>query len=227
MKDKILVVVAHPDDEILGVGGTMILHVDSGDEMRVMLLTSGGLGSSSAEELRDQSEECARFIGVSKVYYCGFPDQHLEIQPLIEIIQAIERVIAEYEPDVVYTHYHGDLNIDHRITSNAVLTAVRPNKKKNVQRIYTFPVNSSSEWTSPFPETTFIPNVYVDISTCLEKKIKAFEIYRREKREFPHPRSIEGIRVTAAREGMNAGMKAAETFALIRELKYYNQNRLP
>jgi len=218
MQKKVLVVSAHPDDEVLGAGGTMLRHVDYGDEVRVVLLTQGGLGSSTPQELREQSQSCAGFIGVSKVYYGDFPDQHLETVPLIDIIQFLEKIIFEYEPDIVYTHYQGDLNYDHRITSNAVLTAVRPNKQKNVERIYTFPVNSSSEWTSPYPETTFIPNVFVDISAYLEKKIEAFRFYLKELREFPHPRSVEGIRFTAAREGMKMGMKAAESFALIREI---------
>lgn len=224
--NKLLVVAAHPDDEILGCGGTMALHSRRGDEVYVMIL---GEGVTSRDEKRDrerrekeiadlkhQVEVANKIVGTKKTFLFDFPDNRFDTMALLDIIKVVEKIKKQIKPDVIYTHHRGDLNIDHRITYAAVLTACRPVRGETVKEIYSFEVLSSSEWNYP---STFNPNIFIDITKTLDKKIDALECYEGELKEFPHPRSEEVIKSIARRWGSLSSLEYAEAFEIIRIIR--------
>ena len=227
MSKIILVIAAHPDDEVLGCGGTMAKHVLAGDEVYCLILGEGitsrnlkpQLAKVELKKLKSQSGKAAKAIGIKKVSFRDFPDQRFDAVPILEIIKAIEEFKETLSPEVIYTHHHGDLNIDHQITFKAVLTAFRSLKGETVKEIYSFEVPSSTEWNSPHSQNYFMPNVFVDISDTLDKKIEALKAYLGEIRECPHPRSPEVLRAIALRWGSVVGCQAAEAFELIRAVR--------
>ena len=154
-------------------------------------------------------------MGVRETFIHNFPDNRFDIVALLDIVKVIEKVKREIKPGVVYTHHRGDLNIDHRITYEAVLTACRPIKGETVKEIYNFEVPSSTEWNFP---NTFSPNVYIDISGAIDKKVKAMKAYKGEIREWPHPRSAEAIKILVRKRGCEVGLDIAEAFELVRKI---------
>ena len=222
---RVLVVAAHPDDETLGAGGTVAKHIASGDSVSVLILGEGiasrkERGENYAKEketLRADSRRALASLGVKDISFLDFPDNSFDTVPLLEIIKAIEKVMAEKKPEIVYTHHWGDLNIDHRRTFDAVLTACRP-PGSTVKKILCFEVLSSTEWTAQTAENAFMPNLYVDITNTLEKKISALKEYRSEIRPYPHPRSPEGAEILAKMRGIIVGKRAAEAFHIVREI---------
>jgi LmbE family N-acetylglucosaminyl deacetylase len=224
---NILVVAAHPDDEILGPGGAIALHAERGDKVYSILLGEG-ITSRREEDgvapttelinLKQNALEAASIIGVEKTYFFDFPDNKFDTIPRLRIIKAIESLKSEIKPVIVYTHHRNDLSIDHRITFDAVLTAFRPVAGETVRRILSFSVPSSTEWYAPAGETAFTPNVFVDISKTFEKKIMAMRAYKSEIREYPHPRSPEALEAIARVYGVTVGMSHVEPFVLVREL---------
>jgi LmbE family N-acetylglucosaminyl deacetylase len=223
----ILVVAAHPDDEVLGCGGTISKHVSAGHDVYCLILGEGitsryiqpGQSKTELDQLKAEAEEAARIIGTREVFFRDFPDNRFDTVPLLSIVKAIEEVKLQIRPNVVYTHHHGDLNIDHQITFQAVLTACRPAKDETVKEIYSFEIPSSTEWNAPQLHSYFMPNVFVDISATLDKKLEALGAYRSEMRPYPHPRSPEALRSIASRWGSVAGCSASEAFELIRSIR--------
>ena len=219
----ILVVAAHADDEALGCGGTIAKHVASGDLVYVAFLADGVTSRLESNEsdhyLRETAAENAQKIfGTKKYYMLGFPDNRMDSLGLLDIVQKLEKVVQEVQPQVVYTHHIGDLNIDHRITHQATMTACRPVPGSSVEEIYAFEVLSSTEWQSP-GYLPFLPNVFVDISNFVEIKEQVLEKYSEEMRPAPHSRSIENcIRQNAVR-GSSVGVLYAEAFECIRYIK--------
>jgi len=226
-KKKILVVAAHPDDEVLGCGGTIAKNAENSD----VFVTILGEGISSRyekreqaektelQELQEQSQNACKILGAKEVLFFSLPDNRFDKIEFLEIVKKVEQALEKFKPDIIYTHHFGDLNIDHRLTFQAVLTACRPTEKILVREIYSFEILSSTEWSQEKIEKPFIPNVYEDISLTIEKKIKALHEYKSEIKEFPHPRSLQGIEVLAQKRGMEAGLEYAEAFELIRHIK--------
>lgn len=219
----VLVVAAHADDEVLGCGGTIVRHVAGGDRVFVVFLADGISSRSGADHddlaSRNAAAEHARkILGIYENYYLHLPDNRLDSLPLIEVIQPLESLIDKLQPQIIYTHHHGDLNVDHRIAHQAVLTACRPTPISSVQAIYAFEVMSSTEWANP-AQGVFIPNYYVDISKQLDVKIDALSAYQMEMRGVPHSRSIEHIVHLAHHRGHSVGMHAAEAFSVVRMLR--------
>lgn len=225
----ILVVAAHPDDEVLGCGGTIARHAAAGDEVHIGIL---GEGVSSRYDQRSDAPDgdiarlqasaraAAAALGARSVSFGGLPDNRFDEVPLLDIIKIVERWIAVVCPEAIYTQHPGDLNIDHGITFRAVLTATRPGASPvAVRELYAFEVPSSTEWAFQRVEPVFRPSVFVEIAAVLERKIAAMECYDSEARLTPHPRSPELLRAIAARWGSVAGMPAAEAFELIRSLR--------
>ena len=220
---KILTIAAHPDDEILGCGGTIARLVNEGNEAYTLILGEGVTSrdekrdkkkrESEIEELKKQIFEANKMIGVKKVFTFDFPDNRFDSIPLLDIIKKIEKLKNKIKPDIIFTHYKNDLNIDHKKTYEAVLAATRPMETEPVKTIYSFEVLSSTEWNYP---TKFSPNVFFDISKTVEKKIEAMKWYQTELRTFPHPRSIETITSNAKTWGSKIGFNYAEAFELIR-----------
>lgn len=225
---RILVIAAHPDDEVLGCGGTIARLVKEEFEFFIAILGEGVTSryqqreqsdKKSIESLHNQSRKVAEMLGVRDIFLYGLPDNRFDTLPLLDVVKIIEKLIDHLKPQEIYTHHSGDLNIDHAIVHRAVLTATRPVPACSVQRIYTFEVPSTTEWGFGQFSTGFQANVFVDISVTLEKKIDAMAIYESEIRIFPHPRSPEALRALAMRRGSVVGLKAAEAFQLIREIR--------
>lgn len=225
---RTLIIAAHPDDEVLGCGGTIARLVREGHEVFTAILgegvTSRSLGPEAdargIESLRLQSKEVAVCLGVSKIFNFDLPDNRFDALPLLDIVKIVEDLIERLAPSIIYTHHSGDLNIDHVLTNRAVLTATRPMKDGVVKEIFAFEVPSATHWF--FGQTRsngFQPNVFMDIAQTLELKIKAMQIYESEIRSFPHPRAPEAIRSLARFRGSQSGLDAAESFELVRCIK--------
>jgi LmbE family N-acetylglucosaminyl deacetylase len=219
----VLIVAAHTDDEALGCGGTIARHVAEGDIVYAVFMADGVSSRAQADQEdlanRNAAAEHAReILGIRENVYLGLPDNRLDSLPLIEVIQRLEPIISKLQPNIIYTHHHGDLNVDHRITHQAVLTACRPMPGTHVQAIYAFEVMSSTEWATPIAEP-FVPNHYVDISDQLNTKIAALQAYQLEMREAPHSRSLEHVTHLAHHRGHTVGVAAAEAFLTVRTVR--------
>lgn len=224
---KVLVVAAHPDDEVLGAGGVMARHISAGDDVAVLIL---GEGVSSRypkremakheefEALKKASKKALAALGVKNVTFGDFPDNRFDSVDLLDLVKCVESVKKKHRPQVIYTHHDGDLNIDHALTARAVITATRPVKAESVKKIYAFEILSSSEWNFQRSAAAFKPNCYFDIAKQLNQKVKAFSAYVSEDGGELHPRSERGIRLLAEYRGLQAGMKACEAFELVREI---------
>lgn len=213
---KILVIAAHPDDELLGCGGTLIRHVDQGDDVQSIIMCEGESLRYDGKEVQQHKAtvEAASIVGISKTNRFDFPDQQLDKFSLIELITPIEKVVDEFRPDIVYVQFGGDINRDHALTFEAASIALRPTAD-SVKEIYTFYTVGSTELKTP---GEFNPNVWIDIENQIDRKIQAFSCYASEVREYPHPRSLKGIRNVAAFYGNQCCLKYAEAFMLMRKI---------
>ena len=220
MSKVVLIVAAHADDEALGCGGTIARHVAEGDCVHVVFLADGvssrqGADSTKLERRLVASEQARQILGILTTTFLGLPDNRLDSLALIDIVQPLEIVISKINPVVIYTHHYGDLNVDHRIAHQAVMTACRPSPESKVKEIYTFEVMSSTEWSS-VGILPFLPTLFVDISEYLNIKLKSLDAYEMEMRQPPHSRSIAHTTVLARHHGYCVGMVAAEAFMVIR-----------
>lgn len=219
---RVLVFAAHPDDEVLGMGGTIAVHTDRGDEVRIVVVTDG-----SSTQYPDDAETRARKereaiaaaaeLGVTDYVHLDLPDMRLDTLPHVEVNGVVERHVLDVSPEVVYTP-HPDVNRDHRVLFDSVAVATRPTPGHPVRRVLTYAPTSSTEWT-PAPLNWFVPNWFVDITTTLERKVASFAHYETERREYPHPRSERAMRAAAAFFGASCGCEYAEPFVLVRGLE--------
>jgi len=214
---KVLVVAAHPDDELLGCGGTVALHTAKGHTVWSLIACEGESVRYNDETSGHQAghTKCAQdALGVERVVALGLPDQRLDTLSLVDIITPIEQIVDTFQPDIVYCHHGGDINRDHQLLFQALMVATRPTTS-HIRGIFAFDTASSTEWAYP---RSFVPDTWVDISTTLETKLKAMECYEREVRPHPHPRSIEGLRSRSEAWGNQACMAAAEVFMTVRRV---------
>ena len=221
MSKRILIVAAHPDDEVLGCFGTVARLINEGYEAYTLILGEGktsrdGYKKDALLFLQNEIKEANNTIGIKKVFVENFPDNRFDSVDLLDIIKVILKVKEEVKPEIIFTHYENDLNIDHQITYQAVLTATRPMKDECVKEIYSFEILSSTEWRYPI---SFSPDTYFDISNTLNLKLQAMKAYKSELCQYPHPRSIPGIELNAKYHGMRVGKVAVEAFKSIRVLK--------
>jgi LmbE family N-acetylglucosaminyl deacetylase len=225
---NVLVVAAHPDDEVLGCGATMAQLSAAGHAVDVVILGEGVTARYKDREKADRAEvralkgasrRAAEVLGVRQVAHHDLPDNRFDSLALLDIVKIVEDEVARVRPEVVFTHHAGDLNVDHALTFRAVLTATRPLPGSLVRALYAFEVASSSEWSFGRLGAGFRPNVFVDVAATLEDKVKALACYDTETRAFPHPRSAESVRASASRWGTVSGRTAAEAFELIRETR--------
>ncbi len=220
---RVLVIAAHPDDELLGCGGTVALHVKQDDRVRSIIVCEGESlrGVSQTSEGMHHADNAAKVLGVESVEILGFPDQGLDTLTLTELITPIEKVINEYQPHIIYCQYGGDINKDHEILFDAVLVATRPTEAC-IEAVYAFDTASSTEWAYP---RSFIPDTWIDISTTIDLKLKAMECYESELRPYPHPRSLRGLEYKARAWGNQSCMDAAEVFMTVR--RCYRSGKTP
>lgn len=214
---KVLVIAAHPDDEILGAGGTLAKHVRSGAEVHALVLSEGVTSRYQADMasiLRTAAEKSAQIIGFDSIQFLGLPDQRLDTLPLIEVTQAVEGIVQGIRPEIVYTHAFVDVNADHSVVAEAAWTACRPYATPWLRLFASFETPSSTEWALPVPDRGFHPQHFVDVSETLETKLRAMECYESELREYPHPRSSRALAERAAVWGSRIGVAAAEPFVV-------------
>jgi LmbE family N-acetylglucosaminyl deacetylase len=219
---RVAVIGAHPDDELLGAGGTLARHVEAGDEVYAVIVADGATSRYPAEltaALEKQARQAAEVIGFASVRLLALPDQRLDTVPLIELTQQLEAVLDDIDPSIVYTHFPEDVNADHGVVARCVWTACRPYRRPQVRRFALFETPSSTEWAWPLPGTRLQPNLFVDITDTLEIKIAAMARYQTELREYPHPRSGRALRERAAYWGSHVGRLAAEPFQVLREVE--------
>ncbi|MGL5271452.1 MAG: PIG-L deacetylase family protein [Selenomonadaceae bacterium] len=227
--NKVLVVAAHPDDEILGCGGTILKHIAAGDMVHAIIMAEGltsrdesrniGIRKDELELLHKNTYSVADFMGVDKVVLHNFPDNRMDEVAVLDVVKKIEVEIDEFKPNIVYTHHNGDVNIDHLVTHNAVVTACRSLPGQSVKTILFFETLSSTEWQMQTSDKAFLPTWYTDISEFFEKKLKVLEFYQSEMRKYPHSRSFEGVKALARWRGLTIGELYAEAFSLGRMIQ--------
>jgi len=226
MYQSILVLAAHPDDEVLGCGGTIAKHAARGAKVNVAFMADGissraadsALQQAQLEARRAAAQRAAAILGVQQVTFGDFPDNRLDSIALLDITKSVEALITRYKPDTVLTHHAGDLNIDHRRVHEAVVTACRPQPGHCVRSLLCFEVASSTEWQLSGSAPAFVPNWFEDIADTLDRKLAAIDAYAVEMREWPHPRSRRGVEDLARWRGVTVGVPAAEAFMLGRQL---------
>ena len=209
--------------EALGCSGTVARHVEEGDVVHLVLMADGvhSRKEASKEDLTQRiaaSKRAQSILGVSSARSLDLPDNKMDSVPLLEIVQRLEPIIDETQPSVIYTHHHGDLNIDHRLTHAAVMTACRPLPDLSVREIYGFEVLSSTEWAIQ-KTPPFLPDYFVDITQHLRIKLDALDAYTEEMRQPPHSRSITHAEVLAHHRGYSIGVDAAEAFEVYRIIR--------
>ena len=222
------VIAAHPDDEVLGCGGVIAKHVIQGDEVHVLILAEGITSrgekrdrenqKTELSELSRSANEAHHILGSTSLKMLDFPDNRMDSVDLLDIIKVIELELTEKKTDTIYTHHQGDLNIDHRLTHQAVVTACRPIPNQKVKKILCYEVPSSTEWQTPNPEMAFVPNCFINITETLTMKLNALRAYGGEMMEWPHSRSILALEHLSRWRGASSGLDAAEAFMLVRKI---------
>lgn len=223
---KILVIVAHPDDEVIGVGGTLKKHSNAGDIVDVLIL---GDGKSSRKNkfkpLEDrvnqnslkETQNALKMLGIKELYKENLPDNRFDSLVLLDIVKIVSQHIRKIKPDIIYTHHYGDLNIDHQLTAETVIIATRPIEYKNLEELRMFETLSSTEMAGPRSTHSFTPNLFINIEKELKDKIKALKCYRSEMHNFPHPRSTKAIEFNAYVWGAKNNQIAVEPFYIFRK----------
>jgi N-acetylglucosamine malate deacetylase 1 len=227
VNDAIVVVAAHPDDEVLGCGGTLARMASEGREVHVMLMADGETSRTSQHGhsgekplgIRNAAARAAsKILNCSSLELVGLPDNRLDGMELLDLVRRIDEFVMRHRPSLVITHHSGDVNIDHRVVHDAVISACRPQPGHPVKELLFFEVPSSTEWRPPGTSSAFSPNYFVDISGTLTTKLAALDAYGEELRPFPHPRSIKAVSALAQWRGATVGVEAAEAFILGRKL---------
>ena len=218
---KILIVAAHPDDEILGCGGSISRLKDT-NQIKIIFMTNGVSSRKNnkveIKKRKDASLKLFRHLNLEKPTYLNFPDNQMDKIPLLKIIKKIEKKIRIFKPSIIFTHYSNCLNVDHRITFEAVMTACRPINSLSVKKILSFEIPSSTDWAL-FKGRNFQPNYFIDISKHIKRKIELIKFYKEELRNYPHSRSIRSLKSLASVRGVSCGVKYAEGFYLNRSLE--------
>lgn len=223
----ILILAAHPDDEVLGCGGTIAKHTENGDRVHIVILAEGitSRTSSTSDDVKNAcanlhscAHDAASILGIDSLELLGLPDNRLDTLCQLDLVQLIEERISAISPHTVYVHHSGDVNIDHRRIHEACITACRPLVSNSVKQLLGFEVASSTEWQTPGSQPFFNPNYFVDITNQWPKKLQALRCYASEMREFPHSRSYEALECLAKWRGAQSGLRYAESFVLLRQI---------
>lgn len=219
---NILVIAPHADDEVLGVGATMVKHIYNGDNVYICIVTRGVkplFDDEYMDKLRNETILAHKILGSVKTYFLEFPSVMLEQVPRYEINNKIFKVVQEVKPDIVYIPHFGDMQKDHQIVAEAAMVAVRPKHDHRIREVYAYETLSETEWSNPHCSNAFMPNVYNDVSNYLDKKIEVFNCFKSQLSDFPNPRSVEAITALAKYRGSTINTMAAEAFMLIRKIQ--------
>lgn len=223
MKESTMVIAAHADDEALGCGGTMARLAEEGAQIVVVFMADGVFSRKKSSRVdkkkrKNAADAAQKILGSKKSHHLDLPDNQMDQVPMLLIVQSLEALIKKYQPKTIFTHFHGDLNVDHRITQQAVMTACRPVPGCPVKKIYGFEVPSSTEWATP-GEAPFCPTTFVDIGSFLQIKLRALQAYSMEMRGKPHARSLHHVQAIAQHRGNSIGVEAAEAFVVYRHIQ--------
>lgn len=216
---RVAAVVAHPDDEVLGIGGTLARHAAEGAAVSVLVVADGATSrypSDMVDELQKATQKAALRLGAGEPRFAGLPDQQLDALPLLDVVHVVEGALADLDPEVVYTHFAGDANLDHAVVARATWTVCRPYQSPRVREVLAFETASSTEWGWPGIGDRFAPNVFVDVTGTIDAKLAAMACYDSELRPAPHPRGLAALRDRASYWGSVVGVAAAEPFMLLR-----------
>lgn len=224
--ERVLIVVAHPDDEVLGMGGTIAKLTIKGIEVHLLIVTDGSSSqykdSANLKQIildkKNETNNAAEALGIKSVIYGGLPDMRLDAIPHTDINNVIEKAVDSIRPDTVFTHFWGDVNKDHQAVYESTLIAVRPQAGQIVKELYCYSVPSSTEWNPCKADSMFMPNVYVEIEDYKEQKYEAMVAYATELRNYPHPRSVQHLRELDIAVGLQVGLKATESFVCLRKV---------
>lgn len=218
---NILVIAPHPDDEVLGCGGAIVKYVSEGHDVYVAVVTKGCeplFPESQVQQVRNECMEADRLLGVKQTIFMDFPASMLESVSRYEFNGAFLRLIHDTKPDIVFIPHRGDMQIDHKMTVDAAMVALRPKYDHIVKKIYAYETLSETGWDIPNTVNEFIPTCYIDISDVLESKLEAINMFKSQISDFPNARSLETIKALAQYRGSMMNLKAAEAFMLIREI---------
>lgn len=221
MAKKILVIAPHPDDEILGCGGTIRKFVEEGNQVYVLVATRGSakhFDQSKVENVRKEALDAHAFLGVSQTYFLDYPAPELDTVPLADLSRDFAKLIAELKIDILFLPHRGDIHNDHKVVFNAGLVAARPVGNYSVKEVFCYETLSETEWAAPYGDDAFIPNYFVNIEETFEAKKTALQFFKSQLREFPNPRSLEAIESLAKFRGATVGFKRAEGFMSIRQI---------
>lgn len=221
---RVLVIGAHPDDEVLGCGATIAKWARGGANVQIAFMADG-VGARGLAETgvlvarRDAARRAAQILGAAEPVFGDLPDNRCDSVPLLDIVRDVEALVQQFQPDTVLTHHAGDLNVDHQRVHEAVMTACRPQKGHPVRTCLFFEVPSSTEWRVPGSGREFAPAWFEDTGATLALKLQALQAYATELRPWPHPRSIQAVEALARWRGATIGCEAAEAFMLGRALR--------
>jgi len=217
---NILVIAAHPDDETLGLGGTLALYSQKGYKISVLIFADGESSRIKKKSLinqrKIQAKKACSYLGIKNITFLDYEDQKLEEITLIDLAKSIEKLISKIKPEIVFTHFWGDVNQDHNRIFQATLIAVRPTPESKINKIICYETPSSTEWGLE----SFKPNFFVKIDKVLKKKMKAVECYKKEIKQYPHPRSVKSILARSEYWGNSIGVRHAESFVTLREINF-------
>lgn len=221
MSANILIIAPHPDDEILGCGGTIAKHVANGNKVYVCVVTKGTLPlfpSDGVEQVRRECREADTYLGVAEIIFLDFPAAMLEEVPRYQLNDKICEVVQRIKPEEVYIPHRGDMQLDHKMIVDASMVALRPKYEHVVKRVYSYETLSETGWDIPNTVNDFIPTVYNDISKFIDKKLDALSIFKSQVAEFPNARSLQAVEALARFRGATVNVNAAEAFSLVREI---------
>lgn len=217
---RALVVAPHPDDEVLGCGGTIARLTEAGSEVHVVIVTRGTsppFGAAMVEQGRQEAREAHQLLKVAATHFLDFPAAALDRVPHAELNSALAQIVDQHAPDTLLVPFVGDIHLDHQLVFQSVMIAVRP-RARRVPAVYAYETLSETNWSAPYLTPSFLPNVYVDISDVLERKLQAMACFTSQLRAFPNERSLEALRALALHRGATVFRDAAEAFVLVREI---------
>jgi len=218
---RLLVIAPHPDDEVLGCGGTMARLADAGTQVHVAIVTRGTPPLySESDHARDceHARAAHSILGVSETHFLRFPAARLDTVPHGEVNAALARLLAEIAPDTLLLPFGGDIHIDHQLTFASSLVAARPNRPSYPARLYAYETLSETNWNAPYLAPSFVPTLFVDIAATLQRKLDAMRAFASQLRSFPNERSIEALEALARLRGATVHRAAAEAFVVVREV---------
>lgn len=218
---RVLVIAPHPDDEILGCGGTIARLTDAGHEVQVAIVTRGQaprFTTEAVDQVRGEARAAHDMLGVVRTHWLDFPAAELDTVPQVDLNQALADLIAAVAPDTVFLPFVGDIHVDHQRVFQSSMVAMRPRTEIYPTRILAYETLSETNWSAPCAAAPFVPNVSIDIGAALDRKLAAFRCFRSQQTVFPHERSIEAIEALARLRGATVHRRAAEAFLLIREV---------